>query len=329
MMEFRTTVGMEKPPFGISCSDKLMGMGSCFAENIGSLLEDNKFVADINPFGILYNPLSISAALFRLLHPEPYTPADLFEAEGVYHCFDHHSRFSSPDRQEALEQMNRRLASSSTHLQQATRLIITFGTAFAYRLKSSGRIVANCHKLPDRLFDRQLLTVDAIAGEWHRLLSALWEHNPELKVVFTVSPIRHWKDGAHPNQVSKATLLMSVNKLQESYPERLAYFPAYEIMMDELRDYRFYADDMLHPSALAIRYIWERFAGQFFPAETRSILNEWEEIKKAINHKPFQPASGAYKQFLLQTLLKAEQLQQKYPYFYLQNEIKQLRSKIE
>ena len=177
------------------------------------------------------------------------------------------------------------------------------------------------------MFDRSMLSVTEIVSEWRELLLSLWEQNPELKILFTVSPIRHWKDGAHGNQLSKATLLLAIDELQMAYPKRIAYFPAYEIMMDELRDYRFYATDMLHPSELAIDYIWQRFTENFLSDETKGILKEWAEIQKAINHRPFQPESDAYKRFISQTLLKMERLNEKFPYFDMTNEIEMIKKK--
>ena len=215
----------------------------------------------MNPFGTLYNPSSIAEAIRMLLQPEQFTGDDLFQHEGIYHSFSHHSRFSSPSETECLANINRRLFSSADTILKAQRMILTFGTAWVYKLKSSGKVVSNCHRLPEKMFDRQLLTVGEIVAEWKSLLLSLWKQNPELKILFTVSPIRHWKDGAHGNQLSKATLLLAIDALQKEFPEHTAYFPAYEIMMDELREYRFYADDMLHPSTTAIEYIWERFTG--------------------------------------------------------------------
>lgn len=303
-------------------------VGSCFAENIGRKLEEHKFTVDINPFGILYNPASVAEGLRRLLCPERFTPGDLFQHEGIYHSFAHHSRFSAPTEEECLEQINSRLYQSSDFLRKATRLVITLGTAFVYRLKSNGRIVANCHKLPEKRFDRERLSVEAIVADWKPLLLALWEQNPALKILFTVSPIRHWKDGAHENQLSKATLLLAADALQREFPERIAYFPAYEILMDELRDYRFYADDMLHPSPLAIDYMWQRFTDHFLSADTLAILKEWGDIQKAMNHKPFQPDSEVYKRFIHQTLLKMERICEKMPSFDIQNEIEMVKSKL-
>lgn len=327
-MELYTYIHIPRAPFRFSCTERMLLLGSCFAENIGTRLAGNKFNVDINPFGTLYNPASIAAALRRLLHPERFTADDLLQHEGVYHSFSHHSRFSSTSETECLRNINDRLEASTNEFRKTTYLVVTLGTAYVYRLKSSGEVVANCHKLPEKMFDRSMLTVGEIIAEWKELLLSLWKQNPELKILFTVSPIRHWKDGAHGNQLSKATLLLAVDELQAAYPERIAYFPAYEIMMDELRDYRFYATDMLHPSEFAIDYIWQRFTENFLSDETKGILKEWAEIQKAINHRPFQPESDAYKRFISQTLLKMERINEKFPSFDLTKEMEIIKSKL-
>lgn len=226
-MELYTRILLPKARFSFSYEDRVVMMGSCFAENIGRKLEENKFSVDINPFGTLYNPASVAEGLRMLLRPERFTPGDLFQHEGIYHSFTHHSRFSAPSEEECLGHINSRLSESSDFLRKATRLVITLGTAFVYRLKSDGRIVSNCHKLPEKMFDRQRLSTQEIVEDWKPLLLALWEQNPALKILFTVSPIRHWKDGAHENQLSKATLLLATDALQKDYPDRIAYFPAY------------------------------------------------------------------------------------------------------
>lgn len=327
MMEFYTRISIPKAPFTFSHTEQTVLLGSCFAENIGKKLEENKFKTDLNPFGTLYNPSSIAEAIRMLLRPERFTGDDLFQHEGIYHSFSHHSRFSSSSETECLANINGRLFRSADALRESRRMILTFGTAWVYRLKSSGKVVSNCHKLPEKMFDRQLLTVEKIATEWKSLLLSLWEQNPDLKILFTVSPIRHWKDGAHGNQLSKATLLLAIDVLQKEFPERTAYFPAYEIMMDELREYRFYADDMLHPSPAAVEYIWERFTDNMLSTDSLTILKEWKNIQKAINHKPFQPESEAYKRFISQTLLKIERLNEKFPFFDMTNEVERIKKK--
>lgn len=327
-MELYTRISIPKVPFTFSHTEQTVLLGSCFAENIGKKLEENKFKIDLNPFGTLYNPSSIAEAIRLLLRPEPFTSNDLFRHDGVYHSFSHHSRFSSPSETKCLEKINSRLFVSADAIRKARRMIVTFGTAWVYRLKNSEQIVSNCHKLPERMFDRSMLAVNEIVAEWKRLLLSLWEDNPELKVLFTVSPIRHWRDGAHGNQLSKATLLLAIEGLQKEFPGQTAYFPAYEIMMDELRDYRFYADDMMHPSPLAVEYIWERFMEGMLSREAQGILKEWKEIQKAIHHKPFQPESDAYRHFISQTLLKIERITKKFPSFDSTKEEEIIKSKL-
>ncbi|WP_102407186.1 GSCFA domain-containing protein [Parabacteroides bouchesdurhonensis] len=327
-MELSTPVSIPKPRFTFEYGNQIMLFGSCFAENIGSKLEDSKFTVDLNPFGTLYNPASVALALRKLFQPERFTGKDLFLHGGIYHSFSHHSKFSSTSETECLENINERLFASSERLRKANRLVITFGTAYVYKLKENGQIVSNCHKLPEKMFTRELLPVQDIVENWQNLLLSLWEQNPELKVLFTVSPIRHWKDGAHGNQISKATLLLAIEQLQKSYATHIEYFPAYEIMMDELRDYRFYADDMLHPSSLAIEYIWQGFKENYLSQESLAILKEWNDIKKALNHKPFQPESDAYRQFISQTLLKMERISRKIASFDISKEYELVKSKL-
>lgn len=327
-MELYTRISIPQATFTFSQQEPILLLGSCFAENISKKLEENKFITDTNPFGTLYNPASMAEAIKGLLEPKPFTCAHLFLYEGMYHSFAHHSRFSAVSETECLERINNRFMSSAAYLKTASRLIITFGTAYVYRLKSSGQIVSNCHKLPEKRFDRQRLSVEEIVSDWKKLLPALWAHNRTLKLLFTVSPIRHWKDGAQGNQLSKATLLLAIDRLQQAFPEQVAYFPAYEILMDELRDYRFYADDMLHPSPLAIDYIWQRFTESMLSKEAQALLKEWEEIRKAIQHKPFRPDSEAYQRFISQTLLKMERISRKFPSFDIINEIGTIKSKL-
>lgn len=313
-MNFTTPIELPigLPP--ITHAQQLLLLGSCFAENIGKLLEDNAFRCDVNPFGILYNPLSVSEALREILSGKQYDEADLFFFSGCWHSPMHHGAFSAASATEALQQINSRLLQAHQHVNNTDWLLITWGTAFVYQQKASGRIVSNCHKQPEKLFTRRLLTVDEIVGEYTPLLKELLAQNPALKVLFTVSPIRHARDGMHANQLSKATLLLAIEQLQTAFPETIFYFPSYEIVLDELRDYRFYADDMLHPSPTAIRYLWDRFSTVFFSDETKKIMQECESIRKALSHRPFHPDSEEHKRFLGQIVLKIERLNGKYPY---------------
>ena len=327
-MDFYTHITLPPPVFGFAYEEPILLIGSCFVENIGAKLEEAKFRTGINPFGTLYNPASIAQALKRLIHPHPFRSEDLFQANGLYHSFCHHSRFSAETEEECLRKINGRLETSARFLSECKRLIITFGTSWVYRLKETGEIVSNCHKLPEKRFVRSRLTIGEIVGIYNDVLKDLWLYFPEITVMFTVSPIRHWKDGAHGNQLSKATLLLAIDELNRLYPSQTAYFPAYEIMMDELRDYRFYADDMLHPSEAAIDYIWKQFREYAFSPQTQEAFSACEEITKAVLHRPFNPQSEAYRQFILQTLLKMERLNEKFPFFDFSKERMLLKSKL-
>lgn len=327
-MDFRTQVTISKSLIDISHQEHLILFGSCFAESIGNRLAEHKFKVDINPFGVLYNPKSISTAIRSLQTPSKKTTEDLFYHEGLFHSFSHHTSFSATNKDICLANINNQTETSADNLNNATKLLITFGTAFVYYLNKTGEVVANCHKLPAGNFTHRRLSVTEIVEDWDILLSGLFENNSELRIIFTVSPIRYWKDGAHESQLSKATLLLAIDELQKKYSEQVSYFPAYELMMDELRDYRFYAEDMCHPSSIAIRYIWERFTQTYMNQPTLQILKEIENILRLINHKPFNPQSESYKQFVTQTLLKIEQFNENRPYLCFKKEIEILKKNI-
>lgn len=328
-MDFRTSISYPKEAFRISYSDRIMLLGSCFVENMGSRLEQCKFQTDINPFGTLYNPLSIASAIEQLITPVEYAPEDLFLSGGLYHSFHHHSRFSASSVEETLDSINSRLRASARFFSRCDCLMVTFGTAWAYRLRATGEIVANCHKLPERDFVRERLTPERIANVWQDLLERIYETRPGMRVLFTVSPIRHWKDGAHGNQLSKSALLLAIDELCGRFPVRQCdYFPAYEIMMDELRDYRFYAEDMIHPSSTAIAYIWEQFVENRIDPQSREIMKCCNDILKAVEHRPFNPKSEAYRQFIFQTMLKIDRLNDNFPFFDFSKEKEYLNSKL-
>lgn len=276
-MDFRIVIDIPRSEWQISHSDKILLLGSCFADEVGEKLVRSGFDAMVNPFGTLYNPASIAALLLRSIGEREYTadsPELLWdEASGKWHSWMHHTRFSSSDKDALISAANDTLLRVAERLREADVLIVTLGTAIIYRLQESGMLVANCHKQPDRLFQRQRLSAYDIVDQWNMLLQLLESVNPKLKVIMTVSPIRHKRDGMHVNQISKGILLQAVDELPVNY------FPAYEIMMDELRDYRFYADDMVHPSALAVDYIWQRFSDTYFSPETKQMClqkqKEW------------------------------------------------------
>ncbi|MDR1003848.1 MAG: GSCFA domain-containing protein [Prevotellaceae bacterium] len=298
----------------LSQQDELLMIGSCFATNIGERLLAAKFRCDVNPFGVLYNPASVATALRQIVQGKRYAEGDLFFFGERWHSPMHHSDFSTSDREEALHRINSRLQAVHHRMDRLDCLLITFGTAYVYEQKETGEIVGNCHKQPDKLFNRRRLETDEIVADYTSLLSDLTARNPKLKVLFTVSPIRHIRDGLHANQLSKAILLLAIDRLQTLFPEQVYYFPAYELLLDELRDYRFYADDMVHPSPQAIRYVWEKFAQACLTDTAQEIARTCEEITKALAHTPFQPQSAGYKHFLEQIVLRIDRLNEKYPY---------------
>ena len=326
-MNFRTQVELPERETEIRHSERIMLFGSCFAENIGNLLKENKFRCDVNPFGVLYNPLSIANALNQILEGKEYREEDLFFSGGLWHSWLHHSDFSAPSQEEALALVNSRLAKAKENLAKADWLVMTWGTAYVYIHQEMQKVVGNCHKQPDKTFRRLMLNAEAFVEECRGVLKKCREVNPNLKVLFTVSPIRHAKDGMHGNQLSKATLLLAIDEICRTCPNCF-YFPSYEIVMDELRDYRFYADDMIHLSSKAVEYIWECFSRCYFPKETQAIMKECAEVKRALDHKPFRPNSDAYRAFLSQIVLKIMQMKEKFPYLEVQKEIELCESRL-
>jgi len=312
-MDFRTIIDIPVSDIRIDHSSRMMLFGSCFSENIGRKLLESRFQVDLNPFGILYNPFSISSAIQRLLSATPFEERDLVFNNGLYHSLMHHGHFSSSDKITCLRTISERFDSAVLQIKQTDLLLITFGSAYLYQWKENGEIAANCHKLPARLFHRFRLSVEEITEEWKKLVSMLMAIRPDVKVLFTVSPVRHWKEGAHENQISKSILHLAIDNLERLFPGNVRYFPAYEILIDELRDYRFYDEDMMHPSSFAIDYIWQLFGKTFFSVETNKINKEWEQIRKAIEHRPLYPGTEAYNAFVKDIRSKLEAFKRRYP----------------
>ena len=329
MINYCTFIDIPKSAFAIGYRDRLMFSGSCFAEQIGARMREHGWDTLVNPFGVLYNPSSIALGIRRLLKPEPFVEKEVVEYDGMAHSFMHHGQFSDPSVDVALAKMNNSLTEASSYLPRLSCLVITFGTAYVYVLKSDGRTVANCHKLPASLFERELLTVERIVDEWSDLLDQLFSFNASLKVIFTVSPIRHWKDGAHANQISKSVLLLAEQALMETFADRLSYFPAYELMMDELRDYRFYADDLLHPSTVAIDYIWERFCDAYMDSDTKEVLKVMEDINRDLLHRPFHASSEANQHFLKKIAEKISDLKHRNPYLCTSKQEREIEERLQ
>lgn len=274
------------------------------------------FRVDANPFGVLYNPESIRQALLSLLDG---LPDDIYFAhDGLWHSWLHSGAFSVPSREECARTVALRHCAARRLLPGLDRLYVTFGTNRAYRLRAAGgagRVVANCHKVPRGSFVEEELTPEAVVSAWSPLLARLFAAAPALQVVFTVSPYRYAKYGFHGNQLAKSALLLAVDALCRRFEGRCHYFPAYEIVLDELRDYRFYDPDMLHPSPQAVAYVWERFAAWSFDEATHRLLREWEPLRRALLHRPFRPSSEAHSAFLRKIGDRAAAFIEKYPNF--------------
>lgn len=312
MDEFRTEVKPHHFPFAIEHNSQVVMLGSCFAENIGAKLKQSKFQADVNPFGILFNPFSIMNAIERILNNRFYSSEDLRKVNDHFVSLDHHGRFNSEDDSQVLAEINTSLSEGREALLKADVVFITLGSAWVYEHISSGHIVANCHKIPNKEFKKRLLTFQEIHLILRHIPQFLASEKVKANIVFTISPVRHWKDGAVENQRSKALLIAAAQEVVEEY-DLCHYFPAYEIMMDDLRDYRFYGADMLHPTEQAIDYIWQRFQTSFFSSDTQDICSAVKAVVQASNHRPIDPESNSYQRFLTKQLSLISDLETKYP----------------
>lgn len=313
MDTFRTLVQVKPYPVKMNYESEILTFGSCFAENIGTKMLNAYFKTEINPFGVLYNPMSILNSLNDLMCNKRFNIDDLFEYKSLWHSFSHSSIFSNVNSSICIDKINQRIEIAVNFLKNADFLVITFGTAWVFEDKKKGTIVSNCHKLPSEFFQRRRLTVIEIVDGYIELFSKLLELNPALKIVFTVSPIRHWKDGAHENSLSKGILLLAVDQLQRQF-QNVFYFPAFEIQMDDLRDYRFYAADMLHPTDMAVDYIWEQFSNAFMSDETLQIKKQLEKLNTDLSHRPLHSESEEFVQFRANIEKRRMSIVSQYPF---------------
>jgi hypothetical protein len=292
-------------------------MGSCFAENMGSRLVRYRFPVTLNPFGTIFNPASVAAGLENLMKKEAYRETDLREYQGTWLSFDHYTGFSSPDQVQCLERINSAFLPAKKALKQAGYLIITWGTSWVYTENEKGKMVSNCHKIPASDFTRSKMNVSEIVLMYKALIEDLIPYNPNLKILLTVSPVRHWKDGAHGNQLSKAALLLATEVLRELFPERVFYFPSYELVLDELRDYRFYAADMIHTNEITTAYIWEKFSSSLVADESQKIIRDLDPWLKLEEHRPSALNGPAFERLQKKRTDLKEQIQKKYPFLAL------------
>jgi len=324
-MEFQLPIQIDTLPQPIAYPDKIMLTGSCFTEHIGNALRDWKFDTLQNPNGILFDPASVASSIIAYMDGRPYEEKDLVYFNELWQSWQHHSQFSHMDKGSALQGMNDSLSRAHVFLKEAKWLIITLGSAFSYRLVENGMPVANCHRAPGQTFRKHLMTIEEINTALDGCLYRLFQFNPSLQVIFTVSPVRHIRDGVVENNRSKARLIESVHHLVNKFG-RLYYFPAYELVIDVLRDYRFYDIDMVHPNYPATQFVLEQFTRHYIDKGSQSIIEEVKRIVTARRHKPFQPSTQAHKRFLQDHLQRAEELAQRFPFLDLREELEYFRN---
>ncbi len=317
-MKLQTEISLKQEENQIDYSSKILLLGSCFSENIGAKFDYLKFQNLQNPFGIIFNPMSIEKLINRAIENIAFSEEDVFQHNEVWKCFETHSELSSLDKNEFLKNLNSALQNLREALFSSTHIIFTFGTSWVYRNIESSEIVANCHKLPQKNFTKELLSIETISKSIQNIFDKISEVNPKVAIINTVSPVRHIKDGLVENTQSKAHLLSAIHKTihqPSTINQQLNYFPSFEIMMDELRDYRFYAEDMLHPNITAIEIIWQKFSEVWIASETDTLQKEISVIQSGLLHKPFNPESTEHFQFLANLQKKISVLQQQFPHF--------------
>ena len=308
-MDFFTHIKIAPFQQKICHAKQIFSIGSCFAENIAQRMCRAKFHITSSPMGTLFNPASIASSIDILANKHTIADEELQYANELWFSYDFHSSFSSIDKEKTQKSMQQSIDQGAKALANAEVVIVTFGTAWIYRLKSNNKVVANCHKQPQALFNRELLTIEEIIANWGNLLDSTLK---EKQVIFTISPIRHLSDGLEQNSLSKSILRVAIAELVAKHNNAL-YFPSFEIMNDELRDYRFYADDMTHPSPLAIDYIWQRFAQTAISEESLRLMDRIAKISQAASHRPFNPQSDAYHNFCQKQLEEIEKINHTYP----------------
>lgn len=315
-MQFTTPIPIQQSNNLIDYNSRIVSLGSCFAVNIGQKLDYFKFNNITNPFGILFHPAALEKFTGFAINNHQFTEAGIFFNNDQWHCYDAHSDSSHPDKEVMLDNLNRIITAANNQIKNATHIIITLGTAWVYRLKSTGSLVANCHKVPQKEFTKEILSADAVKQSLINMLNMIYKVNPGVTVIFTISPVRHIKDGITENQRSKAHLITALQDIlyNNTSETKLEYFPSYEVMMDELRDYRFYNQDMIHPNATAIDYIWERFTHAYIAPQALAVMKETDSIQKGLQHRPFNTGSKQHIKFIGTLNTKISKLREQYPH---------------
>ncbi|QMU27194.1 GSCFA domain-containing protein [Adhaeribacter radiodurans] len=305
---FRTELLISPQTQRLSLQTPIFTAGSCFAEVIGTKMQQYKVPVLVNPYGTIFNPISLFTLLQASLELPPEFTGELIQRDDIWLAYDFHSSFSAPSRPELLTQIQKALTKSKNFLQNADTIVLTFGTAIGYIHRESNKLVANCHKIPQSQFTKHLLSIPDIISAFTSFYKVLQQFNPNIRIILTVSPVRHLKETLEGNSLSKSILRVVCHELKNQFAA-VDYFPAYELLLDDLRDYRFYKPDMLHPTGVAEDYIWEKFKAAYFSEDFQHFTGKWDKIRQAFAHKPFQPASTSHQQFLKKILQQLEELQ--------------------
>jgi hypothetical protein len=331
-LKFKLTLPSKRSEHSIGYRDGLFLIGSCFSENMGAKLNAHLFKVFENPHGVLFNPISVAQSLSDCMHNKQYTEADLFLLNEVWNSWNHHSRYSGITTREALDKINNSIEKAHSFLKTADHIVITLGSAWVYQLNShspfaAGKVVANNHKAPAAWFDKALLKPTALVLLLNKVVKDLLQFNPHLQIIFTISPVRHLREGLVENNRSKAVLIHAVHEIVDS-TENVAYFPSYEYVIDDLRDYRFYAEDLVHPNYAASNYVWEKWVETYMNEETQNIMKQVAELQLAKQHKPFFSGSTQHKEFLQNCIAKSERLLTLYPYLPLHDQVQFFKQEI-
>ena len=314
-MNFSTVVPLSYTGKKITYDDKILCLGSCFAVNIGEKFKAYQFQQTINPFGILFHPKAIEKLVEYAVNGYTFTASDVFEHQEIWSSFVAHSDLNELEQEDIVTKLNVKLFDLQVALRESTFITLTFGTAWVYELKETGEIVANCHKVPNTQFSKRLLSYTEVVDSYQNILTLIRKVNSEAQVLCSISPVRHTKDGFVENQRSKSLLNAALHEALASVQDaKMSYIPVYEVMMDELRDYRFYAEDLIHPNAMAIQYIWERFVTHYIDEEMYVVMKKVDEVQKGLNHRPFNPTAEQHLKFLDTLIEKIDDLLERYPF---------------
>ena len=331
-LKFKLTLASKRAEKSIGYRDNLFLIGSCFSENMGAKLNTHLFKVFENPHGVLFNPISVAKSLSDCIQNKQYVEADLFELNEVWNSWNHHSRYSGISAKDALDKINNSITKAHSFLKTADHIVITLGSAWVYQLNSqspfsAGQVVANNHKAPAAWFDKHLMKPDALTILLNKMVKNLLQFNAHLQIIFTISPVRHLREGLVENNRSKAVLIQAVHEIVDS-TENVAYFPSYEYVIDDLRDYRFYAEDLVHPNYAASNYVWEKWVETYMNEETQGIMKQVAELQLAVQHKPFFAGSSQHKEFLQNCIAKSERLLSLYPYLPLNDQVQFFKQEI-